>query len=319
MKLLITGAWSATAEQLDEVRRLGHEVIMMQQEKEALPRRYDEAEGCVCNGLFLYHPVEKFTSLRYIQLTSAGYDRAPMEYAGKHGIVIHNAHGVYSIPMAEHALAMTLATFRKLSRFDEARKQRRWEKQRDLPELYGKTVLILGCGSVGTECAKRFRAFGCGVIGIDLTTERKNPAFQKIELVDRLEQWLPGTNILVAALPKTTETTGMIGAEQLKLLPDGALICNIARGGIIERESMTAELSRGRLSACLDVFDEEPLPPESPLWDLSNVMITPHNSFAGQGNGRRLARAIINNLQRMIRDSTNQQLTGDKNGVLPSR
>ena len=94
MKLLITGAWKCTSEQLNQIETMGHSVIFMQNEKDELPCLYEEVEGVICNGLFLHHSIEKFTSLRYIQLTSAGFDRVPMDYVQAHGIAIHNARGV---------------------------------------------------------------------------------------------------------------------------------------------------------------------------------------------------------------------------------
>ena len=101
MNLLITGAWSHSEDQLNTIRSMGHHVILMQQEKDDLPCSADEIEGVICNGLFLYHDIGSFRSLRYIQLTSAGYDRVPLDYVGSHDIKLHNARGVYSVPMAE--------------------------------------------------------------------------------------------------------------------------------------------------------------------------------------------------------------------------
>ena len=168
MKLLITGAWNCTNDQLNQIESMGHSVLFMQNEKDVLPCAYEEVEGVVCNGLFLSHPIEKFSNLRFIQLTSAGFDRVPMEYVKTHGIEIHNARGVYSIPMAEFALCGVLQLYKQSRFFLENQKQGRWEKHRGILELYGKTVCIVGCGNVGTECAKRFQAFGCNVLGVDL-------------------------------------------------------------------------------------------------------------------------------------------------------
>ena len=101
MKILVTGAWQCTDSQLDELKGLGNEIVFMQNEKDELPVSPTEIEGVICNGLLLYHSIEQFTNLRYIQLTSAGFDRVPMDYVQSHNIEIHNAKGVYSIPMAE--------------------------------------------------------------------------------------------------------------------------------------------------------------------------------------------------------------------------
>ena len=116
MKLLVTGAWKCTQEQLNTLRDFGHDIVFMQNERESLPCKYEEVEGVICNGLFLYHDIKRFVSLRFIQLTSAGFDRVPMEYVQSQGIEIRNARGVYSIPMAEFAISGVLQLY-KQSRF----------------------------------------------------------------------------------------------------------------------------------------------------------------------------------------------------------
>ena len=168
MRLLITGAWKEAEKFISQLEGYGHRVIFMQQEADRLPCEPSWAEGVVCNGLFLHHEIEAFTNLKYIQLTSAGLDRVPVEYIRKHKIALNNARGVYSIPMAEFAVCGVLQIYKKAALFRENQKTHLWEKHRDLLELYGKNVMIIGCGSVGTECAKRFSAFGCRIIGIDL-------------------------------------------------------------------------------------------------------------------------------------------------------
>jgi phosphoglycerate dehydrogenase-like enzyme len=157
MKLLITGAWKCTSEQLNQIEAMGHSIVFMQNEKDELPCSYEEVEGVICNGLFLYHSIEKFTSLRYIQLTSAGFDRVPMDYVQAHGIAIYNARGVYSIPMAEFAISGVLQLYKQSRFFYENQKKSIWEKHRDVLELYEKTVCIVGCGSVGQNAENGFR------------------------------------------------------------------------------------------------------------------------------------------------------------------
>lgn len=292
MNLLVTGAWPDARQQLDSLRQLGHRVEFLQQEKDPLPCAYGWVEGVVCNGLFLYHPIEKFENLRCIQLTSAGFDRVPMDYIRKHGIEIRNAAGVYSIPMAEFALAGVLQLYKHMDFFRENQKHHRWEKHRGLLELAGRKVCILGCGSVGTECARRFSAFGCAVTGV-ATTRRAQPFFDAVLPLEELDTALSGTDVLVLALPLTKETHHLIGSGQLHGLNPGAVLVNIARGAILDTPALEAALGSGHLGgAVLDVFEEEPLGPDSPLWELENVIIAPHVSFVGNGNGSRLSRVI---------------------------
>ena len=296
MKLLITGAWKATNEQLEAVRRLGHDVVLQPQEADPLVCPAEDVEGIVGNGIFLHHPIEAFRNLRYIQLTSAGFDRVPMDYVKSHGIEIRNARGVYSIPMAEHAMAGVLTLYRRFHEFHSSQTERKWQKIRDLEEVNDKTAVIVGCGNVGTECAKRFAAFGCRVIGVDIVV-RKDDNYDDMLPLEQLDDCLPMADIVVLTLPLTDGTRHLMDARRLSLLKDHAVVVNIARGAVVEQGALADELSTGRLRAVLDVFEEEPLPEDSILWNLPNVVLTPHNSFIGDGDANRLATVILQNLE----------------------
>ena len=295
MNLLVTGAWSDGKNCITELEAMGHNVLFMQYEKDELPCSYEWVEGVVCNGLFLSHPIEKFTILRYIQLTSAGFDRVDMEYVKAHGIEIHNARGVYSIPMAEFALCGVLQIYKQAAFFRENQKRHLWEKHRGLLELAGKKVLIVGCGSVGNECAKRFAAFGCEVTGVDLYP-REDSLYSKILPLDKLDDMLITADIVVLTLPLSEQTRHLMNDNKLILLKDGAVLVNIARGAIVDTEALIKHIDRLG-GAVLDVFEEEPLIDNSPFWGKPNVILTPHNSFVGEGNGERLRENIIKNLE----------------------
>lgn len=294
MNLLVTGAWSDGKNCITELEAMGHTVVFMQYEKDELPCSYEWVEGVVCNGLFLSHPIEKFTNLRYIQLTSAGFDRVDMDYVKAHGIEIHNARGVYSIPMAEFALSGVLQLYKQAAFFRENQKRHLWEKHRGLLELAGKKVLVVGCGSVGNECAKRFAAFGCEVTGVDLYP-REDGFYSKVLPLDKLDDTLITADIVVLTLPLSEQTRHLMNDNKLSLLKDGAVLVNIARGAIVDTEALINHIDRLG-GAVLDVFEEEPLIDNSPLWDKPNVILTPHNSFVGEGNGERLRDDILVNL-----------------------
>lgn len=297
MKLLITGAWKCTSEQLNQIEAMGHSIVFMQNEKDELPCSYEEVEGVICNGLFLYHPIEKFISLRYIQLTSAGFDRVPMDYVQAHGIAIHNARGVYSIPMAEFAIGGVLQLYKQSRFFYENQKKSVWEKHRGVLELYGKTVCIVGCGNVGTECAKRFQAFGCKVLGVDLYPREDN-AYEKIYSLSSLDDALLQSGVVVLTLPLTEETRYMMNEQRFAKMKNGSVLVNIARGAVVDEQALLKAVDEKLLGAVLDVFEEEPLATDNPLWKKSNVIVTPHNSFAGDGNADRLERVILENLNK---------------------
>lgn len=297
MNLLITGAWASAKEHIGEIETLGHTVAFLQQERDALPCDPAWVEGVICNGLFLHHPIEEFGNLRFIQLTSAGFDRVDMDYVQAHGIEIHNAKGVYSIPMAEFAVAGVLQLYKQAPFFYENQRAHCWEKHRGLRELYGKTVTVVGCGNVGTECAKRFLAFGCKVIGIN-RTPRADTAFEGILSLENLDEALPKTDVLVLAVASTPETTRLMDRRRLGLLPRSAVVVNISRGSVLDGAALREQLNAGSLTgAVLDVFETEPLSETDPLWDMPNVIVTPHNSFVGEGNGERLDTVVLSNLR----------------------
>lgn len=297
MRLLLTGAYPYTEAQIRKIEEMGHAVTFLQQENDPIanPQTF---EGVICNGLFLHHPMKKFSSLKYIQLTSAGLDRVPMDYVKERGITIYNASGVYSIPMAEFALCGVLELYKKTRFFIQNQREHRWEKNRGLLELSGKTVLIVGCGSVGTECAKRFSAFGCKVIGADLFPTLKED-YQKIYPMADLDELLPQSDVVVPTLPLTDETIHLFNQERISKMKKGAVLVNIARGKIVETEALIHALNTNLFGAVLDVFEEEPLAEDSPLWEMDNVILTPHNSFAGEGNSERLFDLICMNLERV--------------------
>ena len=294
MNLLITGAWQQAKEHIAEIEQMGHTVAFLQYEKDELPCAYEWVEGIIGNGIFLTHPIEKFVNLRYIQLTSAGFDRVPMDYVKEHNIMIHNARGVYSVPMAEFAVSGVLQLYKQASFFRENQQKHQWVKERDIMEIYGKRVVIVGCGSVGTECAKRFGAFGCRVIGVDVMA-REDEQYDVIKALDTLDQELSAADILILSVPLTDMTRRLMNAERLKRLKHDAILVNISRGSVVDERALEQCINRIG-GAVLDVFESEPLAEDSILWDMENVLVTPHNSFVGEGNGRRMRELFLSNL-----------------------
>ncbi len=297
MKLLVTGAWRDAGRFIPEIEQMGHEVVFLQQEKDPLPADPGTIEGIVGNGLFLYHPMEDFSALRFVQLTSAGFDRVPMDLAAARGVKVLNARGVYSVPMAEFAAAGVLALYKRTILFHNNQKEHSWIKLRDLPELGGRTAAVFGCGSVGTECAKRFAAFDMRVMGVDAVLGER-PYFEKIVPVSEADRVLREADVVLSALPHLPETVHFFNAERFLSMKDGAVFVNISRGAVADTAALAGALRSGKLmGAVLDVFEEEPLPSDSVLWDMDNVLVTPHNSFSGEGNAARLSELIMRNIR----------------------
>src|SRR4029078_13706657 len=202
-----------------------------------------------------------------IPRTSAGVDwligRVPEH------VVVCNARGVYDAPLAEWVVGAILAMQRGLVRSRDAQARRVWESI-EPPEVAGRRVVILGMGSIGTAIAERLRPFGVKVIGVGQTARGDVRGFVELDAV------LLDAEILVDMLPLTSRTTGLLDARRLALLPGGALVVNAGRGRTIDTGALVDELRAGRLRAALDVTDPEPLPVDHPLWQLPNVLISPH-------------------------------------------
>lgn len=289
MNVLVTGAFQLNSKELAELETAGHRVFVHPDERIPVeqPERY---EAVVCNGLFLYNPIERFTNLRLIQLTSAGLDRVPLDYVRAHGIELHNAAGVYSVPMAEFAIGGILQLYKQSRFFAANQAQHKWEKHRGLLELSGKRACILGCGDVGREIAKRLKAFDCRITGVNRTV-RVLPDFDEVLPLDKLAETAAACDILACCIALTPKTRGIVSEEIFDCLHDGAVFVNVARGALADEAALTKWLQNGG-RAVLDVFEEEPLPESSPLWEMENVLLTPHNSFVGEGNRERLCEII---------------------------
>jgi phosphoglycerate dehydrogenase-like enzyme len=204
---------------------------------------------------------------------------------------------VYGEMMAEFVFAYILYFARDLSKYFLDQRQKIWEQRR--PErLRGKTLGILGLGSVGKEIAKRGKQFGMSVLGV-----KRNP--ESVENVDKvfgpkdLEKMIPLVNYLIVALPLTPETNHFIGEKELSLLKEGTTLINIGRGKTIDERALTLALKNRKIKAILDVFEEEPLSKESELWSLENLIITPHVS--GINLPEEICEEFIRNYERWVR------------------
>ena len=205
--------------------------------------------------------------LRVIQTLSAGVDwlagRVPEH------VMVCNARGVYDAPLAEWVVGAILAMQRGLVQARDAQARHEWDEI-EPPELSGRRVVILGFGSIATAIAGRLQPFGVEVIGVGRTAREGARS-----LVD-LDEVLRDAEILVNILPLTRDTTGLLDARRLGLLPDNALLVNAGRGRTVDTAALVDELRAGRLRAALDVHETEPLPADDPLWDLPNVLVSPH-------------------------------------------
>jgi phosphoglycerate dehydrogenase-like enzyme len=247
-----------------------------------------------------FSTVRKAPALQWLHVFNAGVDHPIYTEMLQRGVRLTTSAGSTAVPIAQTAITGLLMLARNFPRWLTAQQERRWDPMRPLNfprDLVGQTALVLGLGSIGREIARLAQALGLKVIGIRRSPQQPGDLVDELHTPDKLPLLLPRCDWLIIASPLTTETRGLINAAMLARLPTGACIINIARGEIIDETAMIAALREQRLGgAYLDVFEKEPLA-ESPLWDLPNVLITPHNSAAATGNDERIYRMFLGNLE----------------------
>ncbi len=248
----------------------------------------------------LDHVVSRAPKLRWIHSASAGVDRISTAAVRERGLVVTNARGVFSRPIAEYVVMMSLAIARRLPQLLELQRERTWQplRGRELAEL---TIGIVGYGSIGEEVARLLAPFGCRILATRRHPERGSGDASNVELLglDDLHEVLRTSDIVVIAAPLTDDTAGMIGAEQLAEMREDGWLINIARGRLIDELALRRALESGWIGgAVLDVFAEEPLPAESPLYETPNLIITPHTSWASDRVIERSVELFIDNLRR---------------------
>ena len=241
------------------------------------------------------------SSLRWVQIHSAGTDRPIYPELQARGVVVTTAAGANASIVAQSALAGILALGRRLPLLMEQQRARQWKSLiGELPrDLEGQQAVILGWGPIGRRLAAWLSSIGLEVTIVRNSAEPADgfPTFA----FERLAETLPRADWLVIACPLTERTHGAIGACALAALPRGAHIVNVGRGEIVVERDLIASLQSGHLrGAYLDVFEHEPLPAESPLWGLPNVIVTPHSAGHSAGNQGRVADMFMENLERFI-------------------
>jgi phosphoglycerate dehydrogenase-like enzyme len=238
--------------------------------------------------------------LRWLQVTAAGIDfLAPV--AGLTGdLLITNARGVHRFIIADYAFAAMLALQWDLPRLQRDQAAKRWEPRRTRA-LHGRRLGLIGLGAIGQEIARRALAFGMEVLAVRRSGAPAE-AVAKVFPPEALHECLSLCDVVVLALPATAETGRLISRAAIAAMKPGAFLINVARGSVVDEAALADALADGTLGgACLDVFEQEPLPPESPLWTLPNVIISPHMSGAAADYEERLAEIFADNLGRYAR------------------
>ena len=285
--------WVPYAEFVTDIESVGHDVHAdVFTGDDSPPASIDEVEFYVAPYSFTPYPLEltaKMGSLRVVQLLTAGFENA-LPFV-RHDVTLCNARGVHDASTAELAVALMLSSLRAIPEFVLAQQRHEWMHV-DRPSLADKTVLILGYGSIGAAIERRVLPFETRVVRV---ASKARPD-DEVHGVDELPALLPLADIVVVIAPLTPATRHLVDAKFLAAMRDGALLVNVARGGIVDTDALVTELVRGRLFAALDVTDPEPPPADHPLWSAPGLLLSPHvggNTSAFLPRARALVRAQV--------------------------
>lgn len=241
--------------------------------------------------------LKDMTQLKWFCASFAGVDRYVDEALYPHeGVLLSNSAGAYGVTIAEHIMMVTLMLLRQMMPTMKAVGERVWLPPLPVRSLCGANITVLGTGDIGTSFARRVKAMGAKtVVGVSRSGRRVDDAYDAMYTTAQLDQVLPETEILAMALPGTAETEGILSRSRIALLPKEAVVVNVGRGTAIDQDALMEALNAGRLAgAALDVVRPEPLPPEHPLWNTKNLLLTPHLSgFMSLGITRDTAVALF--------------------------
>jgi phosphoglycerate dehydrogenase-like enzyme len=278
--------------------------VVVTEQREEIEQLLDQIE--IAAGHFPIQWIVRAPKLRWFQQWGAGTDwllHHP-EIAQK-DFILTNASGVHAVPISEHILAFLLAFARHLPQAIRAQDERRWDRGNDTHafELCGKTMLLVGVGAIGRRTAQIAAALGMRVLGVRRDASKNVPGIDQMLGPDDLETALPEADFVVLTMPLTEETRDMFNERLFEKMKSTAYLINIGRGGTVDESALVRALLSGQIAgAGLDVFATEPLPPESPLWGLPNVIVTGHYSGDTPHYDERALEIFVDNLERYSQD-----------------
>jgi len=276
-------------------------------DRETLELRLEEADVLVISGLWRNVLLERARRLHFIQSIGAGTDQFSQEGLAKHGIRLASARGVNARAVSEHAMALILGLSRRLGEARDNQRMRVWRGMigdfagRE-DELSGKTLLVVGLGQIGGRLAQLARAFDMQVIGLRRNLASGPGQAFAVHGMEELKALLPQADFVALCCPLTPETENLIGSEALGLMKPSAYLINVARGRCVDEAALVRVLLAGGIAgAAIDVTVEEPLPPDSPLWAMEQVLITPHSAGETRRYEDNVLAILLENLDRLWR------------------
>ncbi len=297
MKLLLTGMHKYTDENLKEIESLGYQIFYHQNEKEKITFDVSEIEVVVCTDLFKNNDISNFNNLKYIQLLTVGFDTMPLEYINENNIILTNAKDTYAIPMSEWVILKLLEILKDAKKYHENQANKLWKRDVNSLELNGRKVLVLGYGNVAKETIKKLKAFDVEIY----VYNRSKVLDSEIIQIELNKDDLKEMDVVIITLPLAENTYHLVNEEFISKLKDGVILLNLARGSIVDEIALINALNDNKfLGLGLDVFENEPLSKDSPLWTDKRVYLTPHYSYFSEKLKLRQYQVLLKRLKEII-------------------
>ncbi|WP_407270946.1 D-2-hydroxyacid dehydrogenase [Radiobacillus sp. PE A8.2] len=237
--------------------------------------------------------LQQTSQLQWIQSWSAGVDNYPLQLIADNSIHLTTASGVHSYPISETIFALMLGWTRKIDTYVRNKTNKIWDHGNLKLEIHQKTIGIIGVGAIGKETAKIAKAFDMKVIGVR-NTNKPEPFVDEMVTIDQLHDILPSCDFVVLTLPLTEQTNHLFGKDEFKLMKHSSFLINIGRGEVVNEQALIEALQNEEIAgAGLDVFENEPLEKTSPLWEMENVIITPHTAGSTEYYDQRVVENIL--------------------------
>lgn len=307
---------SLRPEEVEKIKSLGVDLkIFSEEQKESIDSdtlaNADALIGII--GQLGVDFLDKCKKLRWVHLPHVGIDKTPMAYFNERHIMVTHSSGAVGIPISEDIFSKMLALARGKKIHARHQGEHKWtsdatNRQMDVLNLHGKTVGILGAGDVGGETAKRAKAFGMVTVGLN-TSGKSVANFDEVYSTSDIDKLISQSDFIVCTLPLTKDTYHLVDGDQFKLMKPTVYIINISRADIFNEDILFEYLKDKKIGgAGLDVFSQEPLPSDSPFWDLDNLIISPHCAALGDDLHERLSKIMMHNIECFCNGKINEML-----------
>lgn len=296
MKVLFTMNYGE--DKFQKIRDLGYEVTYYHENKVSNNDDTDDSDILVTYNPFNTLDISKMNKLKYIQTTSVGVDQIPKEKLSGKDILIANNKGGYSIPISEWIVMYILQIYKNSKKFYEQQQNKKWKMNFEISEMNGKKIGFIGTGTIATQGAKRLKAFGVEIWGVNTNgSDRKyfDKCFSTLEMNTVFKE----CDVVICTIPATKDTIGIINKDKFNIMKDKSVFINVGRGNILNEEDLVSCINKFR-GVALDVFQNEPLSEDNKLWSFDNITITPHNSWVSDKNNERNFDMIYDNLKKYI-------------------